>query len=139
MLNFIVIQGNFVADPVLSETKKKKNSVVNARIACKRDAKGTGRDADFFRVTFWGSLAEYVSKEFKKGDNITVEGRLEEMPHTSKDGHTFSFIEINATRIRPGVTNEMRRLIRESKHAAEETHADEGSQKSAESSDSENA
>lgn len=113
MLNFITIQGNFIADPVLSETKTNKVSVVNARLACRRDARRTGRDADFFRVTFWGKQAEYVANSFKKGDNIIVEGRLEEIPHTSKDGHTFSIVEIHARRFRAGVTNEMRRLIRE--------------------------
>lgn len=114
MLNFIIVQGNFVADPVLSKTKKNGISVANARLACKRDVRGTGRDADFFRVTFWGKQAEYVARTFKKGDNITVEGRLEETPHTPKDGRTFSIIEIHAQHIRPGVTNEMRRLIHES-------------------------
>lgn len=113
MLNFITIQGNFVADPVLSETKTNKISVVNARLACRRDVRRTGRDADFFRVTFWGKQAEYVASTFKKGDNIIVEGQLEEIPHTSKDGHTFSIVEIHAQRVRAGVTNEMRRLIRE--------------------------
>lgn len=126
MLNFIVIQGNFVADPVLAKTKKNGKSVVNVRLACKRDARGTGRDADFFRVTFWGAQAEYVARTFKKGDNITVEGRLEETPHTSKDGHTFGIIEIRAMYIRPGVTNEMRRLIRESQQSHEDTQEPAG-------------
>ena len=126
MLNFIAVQGNFVADPVLSKTKGKGKSVVNVRIACKRDARRTGRDADFFRVTFWGDQAEYVVRTFKKGDNITVEGRLEETPHTAKDGHKFSIIEIRAMHIRPGVTNEMRRLIRESQHSHEDTQTPEG-------------
>lgn len=121
MLNFIAIQGNFVADPVLSKTKEKGKSVVNVRLACKRDSRRTSRDADFFRVTFWGDQAEYVARTFKKGDNITVEGRLEETPHTSKDGHKFSIIEIRAMHIRPGVTNEMRRLIRESQHLHEDS------------------
>ena len=119
MLNFIIVQGNFVADPVLSKTKKNGISVVNARLACKRDVRGTGRDADFFRVTFWGKQADYVARTFKKGDNITVEGRLEETPHTPKDGRAFSIIEIHAQYIRPGVTNEMRRLIRETQHIDE--------------------
>ena len=129
MLNFIAIQGNFVADPVLSKTKEKGKSVVNVSLACKRDSRRTSRDADFFRVTFWGDQAEYVARTFKKGDNITVEGRLEETPHTSKDGHKFSIIEIRAMHIRPGVTNEMRRLIRESQHLHED------SQEPAENSD----
>lgn len=48
-----------------------------------------------------------------------MEGRLEETPHTPKDGRTFSIIEIHAQHIRPGVTNEMRRLIRETQHIDE--------------------
>ena len=130
MLNFIVIQGNFVADPVLAKTKKNGKSVANVRLACKRDARGTGRDADFFRVTFWGAQAEYVARTFKKGDNITVEGRLEETPHTSKDGHTFGIIEIRAMYIRPGVTNEMRRLIRKSQQSHEGTQEPAGNEDS---------
>ncbi len=139
MLNFIVIQGNFVSDPVITTTKKKGVSVVNARLACKRDTRRTKRDADFFRVTFWGAQAEYVAKTFKKGDNITVEGRLEETPHTSKDGHTFSIIEIRALHIRPGVTNEMRKLIRDSHHTSEESHTDEDSQEPTASPNSKSA
>ena len=111
MLNFIIIQGNLVSDPELSKTKKKGTSVVNARIACKREARGTGRDADFIRVSFWGDQAEYVFKTFKKGDNITVEGRLEEVPHTTKDNQIFSFMEVRAQNVHSGITKEMRSLI----------------------------
>lgn len=110
MLNFIIIQGNLVSDPELSKTKKKGTSVVNARIACKRDVRGTGRDADFIRVSFWGDQAEYVFKTFKKGDNITVEGRLEEVLHTTKENQTFSFMEVRAQNVHSGITKEMKSL-----------------------------
>lgn len=111
MLNFIIIQGNLVSDPELSKTKKKGTSVVNTRIACKRDVRGTGRDADFIRVSFWGDQAEYVFKTFKKGDNITVEGRLEEVLHTTKENQTFSFMEVRAQNVHSGITKGMRNLI----------------------------
>ena len=120
MLNFIIIQGNLVTDPVLSKTKKNGISVVNTRIACKRDARGTGRDADFVRVSFWGAQAEYVAKNFKKGDNLTVEGRLEEVPHTTKENMSFSFMEVRASHVRSGITKKMRSLIRSAQTTAKE-------------------
>lgn len=112
MLNFVIIQGNLTFDPVLNKTKK-GISVLSVRLACKRDVRGTNRDADFIRATFWGPQADYVAKYFKKGDNITVQGRIEEVPRVNKDGDSFTSLEIRVSNVQSGVTKEMRTLMQQ--------------------------
>lgn len=97
MINFIVVQGNLVADPVLMKTKGGA-SVSNARIACRRDVKGTKQNADFIRLSCWDANAERLC-DYKKGDNITVIGRLEEGQRVTKEGAHFSTYDIRVSHI----------------------------------------
>ncbi len=77
MLNFVIIQGNLVADPIIGKTKKGV-SVANITLTCRRTMRYTKRNADFVHATFWGAQADFINKTFHKGDNVTVQGRLEE-------------------------------------------------------------
>ena len=54
---------------------------VNRKFA---DANGK-RETDFFKITAFGKTAEFVSKYFKKGKQVLVEGRIQNRTY-EKDG-----------------------------------------------------
>lgn len=102
MLNRVTILGRLVDDPTFRETHTTGVSVANFSLAVERDFtnQNTGkRDTDFFRVTAWRGLAEFVAKHFHKGDKAIVDGRLELSPWTLEDGTTRQTVIVVADNI----------------------------------------
>ena len=87
MLNHITIMGRLVQDPELRHTQS-GIPVCTFRIANDRDyiSQGGERETDFFDVTVWRGVGEFVSKYFTKGRMAVVEGRLQMREWTDKDG-----------------------------------------------------
>lgn len=95
MLNVIAIMGRLVRDPELRQTTTGK-TVASFRIACdrgRRDANGQTQ-ADFFDVTAWDKIAEFVAKYFAKGSLIAIDGRLQSRNYQDKNGNNRTAIEI---------------------------------------------
>ncbi len=80
-VNAVTVSGNTTRDPELRETKG-GTPVCNLGIAVNRsrkDAEGEYIDeVSFFDVTVWGNYGSLVARKVKKGDHITVQGRLEQ-------------------------------------------------------------
>ena len=79
-MNKIVQMGRLVADPEIRYTSgENATCIANFRIAVdKRFKKRDDSDAptaDFFRVTTFGKLGEFVEKYLHKGTKIVYEGR----------------------------------------------------------------
>ena len=100
MLNIAVIMGRLVADPELRTTPA-GHSVCSFRIACDRShvQQGQERQADFIDVVAWQQSAEFVSKYFKKGGLIAVEGRLQTRQYRDKQGSNRTAVEVVANNI----------------------------------------
>nr|DAI71807.1 MAG TPA: Single strand binding protein [Caudoviricetes sp.] len=100
MLNVIAIVGRLVADPELRTTPA-GHSVCSLRIACDRSyvQQGQQRQADFIDVIAWRQSAEFVSKYFKKGGLIAVEGRLQTRQYRDKQGSNRTAVEVVANNI----------------------------------------
>lgn len=95
MLNVIAVMGRLVRDPELRQTTTGK-TVASFRIACdrgRRDANGQTQ-ADFFDVTAWDKIAEFVAKYFAKGSLIAIDGRLQSRNYQDKNGNNRTAIEI---------------------------------------------
>ena len=97
MLNQIIIHGRCVADPELRTTTN-GTSVTTVTVAVDRDYSGSGqeKETDFIPVVAWRQSAEFLSKHFRKGQLILVEGRLTSRKWTDKDGNKRTSWEINA-------------------------------------------
>lgn len=103
-MNKIVLMGRLVRDPEVRYTQTGK-VVTQIIVAVDRPfANQEGqREADFIPVIFWGKQAEAVGNNFKKGQRILIEGRLQIRSYDAKDGskrwvteviaNTFEFIE----------------------------------------------
>ena len=78
MLNSISIMGRLTRDPELKHTPQGV-PVCTVTLACERDYAGPDgrREADFIDVVCWRQTAEFVSRWFRKGLLVAVEGRLQ--------------------------------------------------------------
>jgi single-strand DNA-binding protein len=81
--------GRLTRDPELRHTQGAEPKAV-ARFALAVDRNYTKpdgkRDTDFFEIETWRQKAEFVSKFYKKGQLVCVEGRLQREDWTDKDG-----------------------------------------------------
>lgn len=88
MLNKVIIMGRLCADPDFRQTQNGM-AVCRIRVAVDRRFanKQTGeREADFIGVTCWRQTAEFVSRYFRKGSMILVEGSLRNNDYTDQNG-----------------------------------------------------
>lgn len=95
--NVVAIVGRVGADPELRHTNSGK-AVANLRLANSRSVK-TGDEwtdeTSWFSVIIWEKLGELVAKKARKGDLVTVSGRLQERTWED-DGQKRSKVEIVA-------------------------------------------
>ena len=95
MLNNISIQGRITEDPVLNQTQSGV-SVCSFAIAVERDYAQSGhRVTDFFTVTAWRGKAEFICRNFGKGQPILIRGKLIQRKWTDKEGNKRSSTEID--------------------------------------------
>ena len=97
MINTVVIQGRLTRDPELKTTQS-GTSVVSFSIANQRSyAKdGTDRKTDFYDVLAWRQTAEFICRNFRKGQMIGITGRLQTDSYTNREGKTVTRTEILA-------------------------------------------
>ena len=99
MLNHIVLMGRLTRDPELRRTGS-GIAVASFSLAVDRDfgssANNGEKETDFIDIVAWRNTAEFVTKHFKKGDSLTVQGRLEVRKFTDKDGNNRETVEIIA-------------------------------------------
>jgi single-strand DNA-binding protein len=99
MLNVVVLTGRLTADPELKTTNN-GTSVCSFTIAVERRYKqGEERQADFINIVTWRSSAEFVSKYFKKGQMIAVEGAIQTRRYQDKDGNNRTAFEVLANNV----------------------------------------
>ena len=95
MYSRVIVMGRLTADPELRQTQS-SIPVVSFRVAVSRPfvSKTGERQTDFFSVVAWRGQAEFISKYFKKGNMILVDGRLESREYTDKNGANQRVVEI---------------------------------------------
>jgi single-strand DNA-binding protein len=99
VINRVVLVGRLTRDPELRTTTTGKN-VTSFSIAVDKRFKREGEpDADFFRITAWGSTADFVSNYLTKGRLVAVDGRLETRKFTDKDGNNREVTEVVAENV----------------------------------------
>ena len=77
MLNKVVLMGRFTRDPELRSTPQGV-SVCNFSLGVTRNYKTGGNyESDFINCVAWRNTAEFISKYFKKGNLVCVEGTLQ--------------------------------------------------------------
>ena len=78
MLNVVALMGRLTADPELRYTQGSNIPVTTFTLAVDRSyvKQGTERQADFIDIVAWRSTAEFVSRYFRKGQLVAVQGSI---------------------------------------------------------------
>ena len=87
MINTVAIMGRLTYDPELRSTPSGV-SVIRFQVACDRNYQRAGaeRQADFIDCVAWRQTAEFISKYFKKGSMVALEGSIQTRSWDDTDG-----------------------------------------------------
>ncbi len=100
MINCAVIMGRLTADPELRTTSTGV-SVTSFCVAVDRSyvRPGEERQADFINVTAWRQTADFVTRYFRKGSMIAVQGSIQTRSYEDKNGNKRTAVEIVADNV----------------------------------------
>ena len=99
MFNIVILTGR-ICQPVELKTTPNGISVCAFGIAVDRAyKKGEEKQTDFLNVVCWRTTAEFVSKWFKKGSLIGIEGSIQTRKFTDKNGNNRTAFEIVANNV----------------------------------------
>lgn len=98
--NSITIGGRLTRDPELLQIANSDNRVSNFTVAVTRSQKVEGQpDADFFNCTAFNKSADFLTKYFRKGSSILVDGRLQNRSYINREGQKVYTTEIIVSNI----------------------------------------
>lgn len=95
--NHVTLVGRLVADPELRRTGGGK-AVASFRLAVDRPTQE--KQTDFLDIVAWEQKAEFVARNFVKGQEILVSGELQSRNWTDKQGGKRTSIEVRANDVR---------------------------------------
>jgi single-strand DNA-binding protein len=86
-LNKVTLQGNIARDIELLQTNNGGVYLKNS-IACQRNyaKEGMEKQTDFISILAYGKTAEFLQKNFSKGKQILIEGRIQTGNYDKEDG-----------------------------------------------------
>lgn len=95
MLNCAVIMGRLTADPELRTTPSGL-SVTSFTVAVERAyaKQGEERQTDFIDCVAWRQTADFVTRFFRKGSMIAVQGAIQVRSFEDKNGNKRKAVEI---------------------------------------------
>ena len=86
-MNKFQFLGRLTKDPEVRYTANTNSQVTVFPLAVNRRFKQEGQpDADFFNLTAFGKTAEFCSKYYKKGQQVLVEGRIQNRTWEDQNG-----------------------------------------------------
>ena len=100
MINNAVIMGRLTADPELRTTGN-GIGVCGFTVAVDRNYRPEGeeRQTDFINVVAWHKTADFVSRYFRKGQMIAVQGSIQTRNYEDRNGNKRTAVEIVADNI----------------------------------------
>jgi single-strand DNA-binding protein len=103
-INNVNLSGNLTRDPELRSTQS-GTSVCSLRIASNdrfKSLSGEWEDRpNYFSITVWKGMGEWVANNLHKGDAVVVSGRLTWREWTAQDGGKREAVEITADSVVP--------------------------------------
>ena len=100
MINDLTVQGRLTINPELRATTNGTN-VTTFQVASERNYKNQDGEyvADFIDVVAWKGLAEFITKNFHKGDLILVRGRVETRNYKDKHDAPRKTVQLKADEV----------------------------------------
>lgn len=95
-MNKVIIKGRLTKDVDIKYTQTTNTQIANISVAVNRRfvKEGEERQADFFNCIAFGKQAEFLSKYFKKGQEIAIVGRLQTRTWDDDQGQKHYVTEI---------------------------------------------
>ena len=94
MFNLVVLTGRLTADPELKTTAN-GIPVTTFSIAVNRNYRaGEQQQTDFINIVAWRQRAEFITKYFKKGSMIGIEGSIQTRKYQDKNGNNRTIFEV---------------------------------------------
>ena len=99
-MNKVILMGRLTKDPEIRYTQNNM-TVANFSIAVSRrfTKENDTVKADFFNVIAWNKTGEFVSKYFKKGQQIAVVGRLQNRNWDDQNGQKHYATDVVAEEV----------------------------------------
>ena len=99
MFNLVVLTGRLTADPELKTTPN-GIPVTTFSIAVNRNYRaGEEQQTDFINIVAWRQRAEFITKYFKKGSMIGIEGSIQTRRYQDKNGNNSTAFEVVANNV----------------------------------------
>ena len=100
-MNKTILMGRLTKDPETRYTQSTNTQVTSFTLAVNRRfvKDGEERQADFINIVAWNKTAEFVSKYFKKGQQVGVIGRLQTRNWEDEQGQKHYVTEVIAEEV----------------------------------------
>jgi single-strand DNA-binding protein len=99
VFNLVVLTGRLTADPELKTTPTGVNVTSFSIAVSRRYRSGEETQADFINIVAWRQTAEFITKYFKKGSMIGIEGSIQTRRYVDKDGKNRTVFEVVANNV----------------------------------------
>lgn len=94
MFNLAILTGRLTADPELKTTPNGV-SVTSFTLAVNRNYRaGEEQETDFINIVAWRQTAEFITKYFRKGNLIGIEGSIQTRKYQDKNGNNRTAFEV---------------------------------------------
>lgn len=97
-MNKVILMGRLTRDPEVRYTQTNNTLVASFSLAVNRRfaRQGEERQADFINIVAWNKTGEFVSKYFRKGQQVAVIGRLQTRTWDDDQGQKHYITEVIA-------------------------------------------
>ena len=99
MFNLVVLTGRLTADPELKTTPNGTNVTTFSIAVERRFRSGEERQTDFITIVAWQKTAEFITRYFKKGNLIGIEGAIQTRRYQDKNGNNRTVFEVIANNV----------------------------------------
>lgn len=100
-MNKVCLIGRLTKDPEVRYTQSNNTMVVSFNLAVNRrfTKENEERQADFISIVAWSKTAEFVSKYFKKGQQVGIAGRIQTRNWDDEQGQKHYATEVIAEEV----------------------------------------
>ena len=99
-MNKVILMGRLTKDPETRYTQTNNIQVTSFTLAVNRRFTKEGeQQADFINIVAWSKTAEFVSKYFKKGQQVGVIGRIQTRTWDDDQGQKHYITEVIAEEV----------------------------------------
>lgn len=85
-MNNVILMGRLTADPILKTTPASKQVTTFTLAVQRRFAQEGQQQADFITCVAWEKTAEFITRYFRKGSMIAIDGRIQTRTWENESG-----------------------------------------------------